>query len=75
MINRLTKIYSGLRANGSETMHTYADVTLGKLRNIKVNIIGDAEVPGTYTISSLSTVINALYAANGPSENGSIEIH
>ena len=72
IINRLTKIYAGLVANGSGTKHTYADVTLGKLRNIKVNIIGEAEVPGTYTLSSLATVFNALYAANGPSKNGSM---
>ena len=43
---------------------------MGSVRSIKVNIVGDAELPGTYTISSLSTALNAIYAAGGPSENG-----
>ncbi len=72
IINRLVKIYSGLRAGEADGNRAYADVTLGKLRNIKVNIIGEAEVPGTYSVSSLSTVFNALYAANGPGKNGSM---
>lgn len=45
-------------------------VTLGKIRSIKVLVIG-AIRPGTYTLSSLSTAFNALYAAGGPSTFGS----
>ena len=36
-----------------------------------VNITGSVEAPGTYTISGFSSVLNALYAAGGPTENGS----
>lgn len=45
-------------------------VTLSKIRSIKVTIIGSKK-PGNYSLSSLSTVFNALYLAGGPSENGS----
>jgi protein involved in polysaccharide export with SLBB domain len=47
-------------------------VTMGRLRTIKVFIVGEAQAPGSYTLSSLSTVINALFAAGGPSKNGSL---
>jgi protein involved in polysaccharide export with SLBB domain len=47
-------------------------VTMGRLRTIKVFVVGEAQTPGSYTVSSLSTVINALFAAGGPSLNGSL---
>ena len=46
-------------------------VNLGNIRSIKVTITGQVIKPGTYTISSLSTVYNALYASGGPAQNGS----
>lgn len=46
-------------------------VNLGNIRSIKVTITGQVTKPGTYTLSSLSTVYNALYASGGPSQNGS----
>ncbi|MEK9530766.1 MAG: SLBB domain-containing protein [Flavobacteriaceae bacterium] len=63
--SRLAGVYSGI---GKEIG---ADVYLNKARSVIVNIIGEVEVPGTYSISSLSTPINALYAAGGPNESGS----
>ena len=45
-------------------------VNLGNIRSIKVTITGQAVKTGTYTISSLSTVYNALTACGGPSDNG-----
>ena len=47
-------------------------VTMGRLRSIKVFVVGEADIPGSYTVSSLSTVINALFAAGGPSKNGTL---
>ncbi|HEY5976146.1 MAG TPA: SLBB domain-containing protein, partial [Geobacteraceae bacterium] len=47
-------------------------VNMGKLRTIKVYVIGEVEAPGDYTISGLSTVLNALSAAGGPTKNGSL---
>ena len=63
--SKLSTIYAGI---GSEVG---ADIYLSQARSIIVNIIGQVNTPGTYTLSSLSTPINALYAAGGPSENGS----
>jgi polysaccharide biosynthesis/export protein len=47
-------------------------VTLGKLRSIDVLFVGEARRPGTYTISSLSTLVNAIFAAGGPALQGSM---
>lgn len=48
------------------------DVTLGRLRAIQVFVVGQVRRPGTYTISSLSTLVNALFASGGPSKRGSM---
>jgi protein involved in polysaccharide export with SLBB domain len=58
-------IYSSLRSGASEL-----SVSLTDFKTIQVTIIG-ARSPGNYSVSSLSTVFNALHAAGGPSENGS----
>lgn len=65
IIDRLSSIYSGLGQN------TFAQVSLGNLRSIKVTLLGDVRMPGTYTLSSLSTVFNALYVSGGPNSTGS----
>ena len=50
---------------------TTVQITLGNIRSIKVIMIGQLIKPGTYTLPSLATVFNALYAAGGPNNNGS----
>lgn len=67
---RLSEIYSGLSPDGSDNANTFAEVSLGNVRSIKVTIMGEVKAPGTYTISSLSTAFNALFAAGGPDRNG-----
>lgn len=47
-------------------------VNLGRLRSIQIYVVGEARRPGAYTISSLSTVLNALFASGGPSVMGSM---
>ncbi len=47
-------------------------VNLGRLRSIQVYVVGEARRPGAYTISSLSTVLNALFASGGPDVQGSL---
>ncbi|MDR2196104.1 MAG: SLBB domain-containing protein, partial [Gallionellaceae bacterium] len=47
-------------------------VTLGTLRSIQVFVVGQARSPGTYTVSSLSTLVNALFVSGGPSKKGSM---
>lgn len=51
-----------------------ADVSLDRLRAIRVYVVGDVERPGAYDISSLSTPLNALYQAGGPTPHGSMRI-
>ena len=50
---------------------TTVQVSLGNIRSIKVIMVGQVMRPGTYTLPSLATVFNALYAAGGPTDNGS----
>jgi polysaccharide export outer membrane protein len=45
---------------------------IGRLRSIQVVVVGNARYPGTYTISSLSTLINAIFASGGPAPQGSL---
>jgi len=51
-----------------------ADVSLGRLRTIRVYVVGDVQNPGAYDISSLSTPLNALLAAGGPTTGGSLRM-
>jgi polysaccharide export outer membrane protein len=51
-----------------------ADVSLAKLRTIRVYEVGDVANPGAYDISSLSTPLNALFVAGGPTQKGSLRI-
>ena len=48
------------------------NVTLGKLRSIQIFVLGNARQPGAYTVSSLSTLVNALFASGGPSATGTM---
>jgi polysaccharide biosynthesis/export protein len=51
-----------------------ADVSLSRLRTIRTYVVGDVANPGAYDISSLSTPLNALFAAGGPTSRGSLRI-
>ena len=48
------------------------NVTLGQLRTIQIYILGSARQPGAYTVSSLSTLVDALFASGGPSATGTM---
>ncbi len=62
----LAKSYPGLNSG-----KTFLQVSLGQIRSIRVTLIGEVKQPGTYELSSLATLANALYASGGPSANGS----
>lgn len=51
-----------------------ADVTLAQLRTIRVYVVGDVQRPGPYEVSSLSTPLNALFQASGPTNGGSFRL-
>ncbi|MES2691373.1 MAG: SLBB domain-containing protein [Bacteroidota bacterium] len=63
---QLATIYSGINAG-----QTSVNITLGTIRSIKVNILGEVNMPGSYTLPSLATTFNALYVSGGPNKNGS----
>jgi protein involved in polysaccharide export with SLBB domain len=50
------------------------DLSLTRLRNVRVYVVGDVQRPGAYDISSLSTPLNALIAAGGPTSHGSFRV-
>jgi protein involved in polysaccharide export with SLBB domain len=51
-----------------------ADVSLSRIRTVRVYVVGDVERPGAYDVSSLSTPLNALYTAGGPTSGGSLRL-
>ncbi|MGA8489263.1 MAG: SLBB domain-containing protein [Terriglobales bacterium] len=51
-----------------------ADVSLSRLRSVRVYVVGDVERPGAYDVSALSTPLNALYQAGGPTSVGSLRL-
>lgn len=51
-----------------------ADVSLSRIRTVRVYVVGDVEKPGAYDLSSLSTPLNALFMAGGPTSNGSLRL-
>ena len=67
IVGKLSQVFSGI-----DTGEVNVKVALGKIRSIKVNIAGEAAVPGTYTLPSLSTLFNALYLAGGVNNIGSL---
>ncbi|PKQ68767.1 hypothetical protein BZG01_03365 [Labilibaculum manganireducens] len=66
--SRLLSIYNGM---GGDRPNTFADVSMGSLKGIKVNVIGEVNLPGTYSLPATASAFNALYLAGGPNENGS----
>jgi len=70
----LSKIYAGLTSNINALSKTYYSISLSKTRSIVINIIGEVVSPGFYTISSMSSILNALYFAGGPNEIGTFRL-
>jgi protein involved in polysaccharide export with SLBB domain len=66
---RLSRVYSGIRRGPRAT--TKFQISVGRLRNIQVFVVGDVVRPGAYQISAAGTVLTALYSAGGPTSNGS----
>ena len=60
--------YAGLQGSNPSS---FLMLTVGNIRTIKINIVGDVKTPGTYELPSFTTIFNALYAAGGPTINGS----
>ncbi|MCD8184575.1 MAG: SLBB domain-containing protein [Bacteroides sp.] len=63
------KIYAGV---GGNEPNTQIKLTLGEIRSIQVNVMGEVVAPGTYTLSSFASVFHALYSAGGVNKIGSL---
>lgn len=63
---KLSSIYGTI-----QTGETSVNIALGNIRSIKVTVLGEVILPGTYTLPSLATVFNSLYVSGGPNKNGS----
>ena len=64
---RLSKIYGGLSGSGTDMR-----LSLGQIRTIQVNIVGDVTSPGTYVLSAFATAFHALYRAGGVVDPGTL---
>ena len=65
----LSKIYSGIE---SDMPDTFVKLSLGKMRSVTVNVIGEVAVPGLYTMPALTTVSSAIYMAGGLTPIGTV---
>lgn len=68
--DRLSQIYSGIKASTDQGPSIFYQISLSGIRTINVTIVGNVNNPGNYALNSLSTVFTALHASGGPSENG-----
>jgi protein involved in polysaccharide export with SLBB domain len=57
---------------GKQFQDEHVEISLGRVRTVRVYVVGDVQRPGAYDVSSLSTPLNALYAAGGPTSRGSL---
>ena len=70
---RFDELQKQINAALSRTYRNFdTSVNLGHLRSIQIYVVGEARHPGAYTVSSLSTVLNALFASGGPDAQGSL---
>jgi polysaccharide biosynthesis/export protein len=67
---RLARVYSGVRPDNRGS--TRFSVHVARLRSNQVYVVGDVSHPGSYVVSSAGTALTALYAAGGPTINGSL---
>jgi protein involved in polysaccharide export with SLBB domain len=69
----LSELETVLRGQIARTYTNFSlSANLGRLRSIQVYVVGQAKQPGTYVVSSLSTLVNALFVSGGPNINGSM---
>lgn len=66
-------VENALRSQLGKTFTNFSlNANLGRLRSVQVYVVGQAQRPGTFTLSSLSTLVNAVFASGGPNANGSM---
>ena len=77
MINGMTIAQAQNAIQGAlnkQFQNEHVEISLGRLRTVRVYVVGDVQMPGAYDVSSLSTALSALYAAGGPTSRGSLRV-
>jgi polysaccharide biosynthesis/export protein len=70
---RFAELHDNLKSAMARLYHNFElNVNMGQLRSMQIFIVGQARRPGSYTVSSLSTLVNALFVSGGPSSSGSM---
>ena len=59
---------------GTQFQNEHVEISLARVRTVRVYVVGDVQRPGAYDVSSLSTPLSALYAAGGPTSRGSLRL-
>ena len=67
LVNKLKKVYTGLSSK-----KTFVNISVGIPRAVRVNIVGEVNLPGTYNFSAFNTVYNAIYVSGGITENATL---
>ena len=62
------------KALNTQFQGEHVEISLGRLRTVRVYVVGDVQSPGAFDVSSMSTPLSALYAAGGPTSRGSLRI-
>ncbi|MFT6966289.1 MAG: protein involved in polysaccharide export with SLBB domain [Marivirga sp.] len=70
IIDRLSERNSGIKAQNGNPPSIFYQISLGNIRTINVQVVGEVANPSQYALPSLATVYTALHAAGGPTENG-----
>jgi polysaccharide biosynthesis/export protein len=70
LYTRLSRVYSGIKRTPNAT--TKFSISMAKVRTNQIYVIGEVNSPGSYQVSSLGTMLTALYAAGGPTSSGSM---
>ncbi len=67
LLSKLKKVYTGINQN-----KTFINISVGIPRAVRINIVGEVNLPGTYNFSAFNTVYNAIYVAGGITENATL---
>ncbi len=70
---QFSQLHDYVKTQMSRTLRNFdLTVNMGQLRSIQIFVVGQARKPGSYTVSSLSTLVNALFVTGGPTPQGSM---
>lgn len=72
LFDRLSRVYASMLPNAKGVTRTHMNVSTGKLRSVKIYVLGEVSKPGGYVLPSLSSAFTALYYSGGPTIDGTL---